>query len=382
MTEETKSHGGTQLDDEIFLNLKGNNVDLQPQPDPSDPLYGIGADETTVADSIKSLLNEIRAKDATNATLLYKIRENKSSAFRKNKDRYNGDGSTFISFRDDAERHLLKHQFSPSISLIHGKNIFFQYPQLTVSEGRHEVNYDFDPTIIDDDLLFYYTLLDSLDPEFRETLGTAPQESERTNGHKSGRLLWLHITDKVAESSSTLKQICDDLEALTLDSFNGSVTAYVRRCKTDIARLKGNDFDYNANHRLTEAIFDTLLGGTGHAVFTNKLSSEYNDFTSLPLSKKKTYDVHTVLDMAVDTFTPLYRTKKWKWSSDTRSNQDDMQMITALTAEIRTLQSNLQKLRNSQHYSSDTKNGEKPNKVYPPTTAKKYRKNNPPHLRV
>ena len=116
--------------------------------------------------------------------------------------------------------------------------------------------------------------MDSLDPEFRETLGTAPQESERTNGHKSGRLLWLHITDKVAESSSTLKQICDDLEALTLDSFNGSVTAYVRRYKTDIARLKGNDFDYNANHRLTEAIFDTLLGGTGNAVFTNKLSSE------------------------------------------------------------------------------------------------------------
>ena len=71
MTEETKSHGGTQLDDDIFLNLKGNNVDLQPRPDLSDPLYGIGADENTVADSIKSLLNEFRAKDATNATLVY-----------------------------------------------------------------------------------------------------------------------------------------------------------------------------------------------------------------------------------------------------------------------------------------------------------------------
>ena len=35
-----------------------------------------------------------------------------------------------------------------------GKNIFFQYTQLTVSEGRHEVNCDFDPTNIDDDLLF------------------------------------------------------------------------------------------------------------------------------------------------------------------------------------------------------------------------------------
>ena len=55
-----------------------------------------------------------------------------------------------------------------------------------------------------------------------------------------------------------------------------------------------------------------------------------------------------------------------------------MQMITALTVEIRTLQSNLQKLRNSQHYSSDTKNEEKPSKVYPPTTARNYRKNNPP----
>jgi len=54
--------------------------------------------------------------------------------------------------------------------------------------GR-EVNFDSDPTIIDDDLLFYYILLDSIDPEFRETLGTAPQESERTNGKKSGRLL-------------------------------------------------------------------------------------------------------------------------------------------------------------------------------------------------
>jgi len=239
--------------------------------------------------------------------LSYKIRENKSSAFRKDKDRYNSDGSTFISFRDAVERHLRKHQFSPLIFLINGKNVIFKYPQLTVSEARREVNFDFGPTIIGDDLLSYYTLLDSLDPEFRETLGTAPQESERTNGNKSGRLLWLYITDKIAESSSTLKQVCNDLEALSLDNFHGSVTEYARRCKTDIARLTGNDFDYN-----TKAIFYTLLGGTGHTAFINKLSSAYNNFTSLSfsLSQKKAYDVHTLLDMAIDTYTPLYRTKK------------------------------------------------------------------------
>ena len=157
MAEETKSHGGTQSDDEIIFKFNGNNIKFQPQPEPIDPFYGTGAEESTVPDCI-------------DATLLYKIRENKSSAFRKDKDRYNGDDSTFISFCDDAERHLLKDQFSPSISLINGKNIFFQYPQLTVSEGRREVNCNFDPTIIDDDLVFYYTLLDSLDPDFVKPL--------------------------------------------------------------------------------------------------------------------------------------------------------------------------------------------------------------------
>jgi len=142
----------------------------------------------SIAESIKSLLEEFQNNNS-NATILYKIRENKSSAFSKDKDRYNGDGSTFTSFRDDADRHLRKHQFSASICFINGKNVFFQYPQLTVSEARREINFDSDPTIIDDDLLFYYTLLDSIDPEFRETLGTAPQESERTHGDKSGRLL-------------------------------------------------------------------------------------------------------------------------------------------------------------------------------------------------
>jgi len=100
------------------------------------------------------------------------------------KDRYNGNGSTFISFRNDAERHLRKHQFAPLIFLVNGKNIIRQYPQLTVSEPRREVDFDFDPTIIDDDLLFYYSLLDSIDPAFRDTLRTAPQESEGTTGNK------------------------------------------------------------------------------------------------------------------------------------------------------------------------------------------------------
>jgi len=168
------------------------------------------------------------------------------------------------------------------------------------------------------------------------------------------------------------------LEALRLNNFYGSVTEYARRCKTDIARVKGNDFDYNANNRLTEAIFDTLLGGTGHTIFTNKLSSAYNNFTSLSLFQQKAYDVHTLLDMAIDTHTPLYRTKKWNWSPNARTNHDDMQMITALTSEIWTLQNDLQKLRKNQHFESDTKNEQKERKVYPPTTAKKYRKNNIP----
>ena len=133
--------------------------------------------------------------------------------------------------------------------------------------------------------------------------------------------------------------------------------------KTDIARLKGKDFDYNANNRLTKAIFDTLLGGTGHTVFTNKLSSAYNNFTSLSLSQQKAYDVHTLLDMAIYTYTPLYRTKKWNWSPNACTNHDDMQMVTALTSEIRTLQNDLQKLQKNQHFESDTKNEQKERNV-------------------
>ena len=70
MAEETKSHGEIQTDDEISFQFNGNN-NFQPQPDPSDPLYGTGAEESTAVDSIKSLLHDIRTNYSTNATLLY-----------------------------------------------------------------------------------------------------------------------------------------------------------------------------------------------------------------------------------------------------------------------------------------------------------------------
>jgi len=118
MAEETKIYDNeNQSDDEITFKFDENNIKFQPQSEPIDLLYGTGADANTtpidnsnssIAESIKSLLHEIKNNNS-NATLLHKIIENKSSAFRKDKDRYNADGSTFISFRDDAERHLRKH---------------------------------------------------------------------------------------------------------------------------------------------------------------------------------------------------------------------------------------------------------------------------------
>ena len=63
MAKETKSHEGTQSDDDIIFKFNGNKIKSQPQPDPIDPFYGTGAEESTVADCI-------------NASLLYKIREN------------------------------------------------------------------------------------------------------------------------------------------------------------------------------------------------------------------------------------------------------------------------------------------------------------------
>ena len=76
----------------------------------------------------------------------------------------------------------------------------------------------------------------------------------------------LCITDKIAESSSTLKQVCDELEVLSLDNFHGSMTEYARRCKIDIARLKGmisTIMPTIDSPKLYLIIFDTLVGGTG-----------------------------------------------------------------------------------------------------------------------
>jgi len=127
MAEETKLYDNeNSSDDEITFKsddnkYKSKTIDLLSADASTTPMENSNA---SIAESIKSLLQEFQNNNL-NATLLYKIRENKSSAFRKDKDRYNGDGSTFISFRDDAERHLRKHQFSLSIFFINGKNVFF-----------------------------------------------------------------------------------------------------------------------------------------------------------------------------------------------------------------------------------------------------------------
>ena len=63
--------------------------------------------ERSFANSFQSAIQQLTSSmSGQSATLALKIRENKSSAFRKELDRYDGDGSTFLDFRDDVTRHL------------------------------------------------------------------------------------------------------------------------------------------------------------------------------------------------------------------------------------------------------------------------------------
>ena len=320
------------------------------EPDPRGDEGGSTGPDSTIASSLATIVNEFRnainrqPDVPTPATLIYKIRENKAAAFRRDKDRYDGESAQFIAFRDDVERHLRRNQFANSLPIINGINIFHQYPQIRLSDARQTINFDMDPILIDDDEALFDTLMDSISPKFRDTLGTRPQEAERTNGIKSGRLLWLSITDKISESSGTLKQLIDELEEESLDTFNGNVSDYVTTCKLGIARLRGNNYDYNANNRLAEAIFDTFLAGTDHTVFTNKISQEYNQFNALSPNDQKGYDLFNLLDVAANTFIPLNKKNQWNWKSSHKKVESEQQVITALTAESRNLRANLVKL--------------------------------------
>ena len=77
MAEETKFHEDTQSDDEIIFEFDEHNINFQPQSEPSDLLYGTDTEESAVTERIKSILQEIRNKDTTNTTLLYK-KENRN----------------------------------------------------------------------------------------------------------------------------------------------------------------------------------------------------------------------------------------------------------------------------------------------------------------
>ena len=382
------------------VDLLAEGFDVSPPPRPNVPFSGTApasdsndpADDPStvplesdrsIANSLQSAIQQLTSSVSDqSATLILKIRENKSSAFRKESDRYDGDGAAFLDFRDDITRHLRRHQFSPSISSLDGHRVFHEYPQINMASAKAAINREDNQDIIDDDSLLYDALLDSIHPTFRAKLGTAPHEAERIQGDKSGRLLWLAIASKIQESSSTLKHICDDLEHATLADYQGNVSDYCTRVKLDIQKLKGNGYDYNPNNRLTEAIFEALLAGTGNTVFTQKIATAYNAFNDLPSFQQNAFDVLTLLDTAVQTFTPLNQKKKWHWIAESTSPPSDNQLLTALSAEqFETLRADLLKLGtdSTQSQSKQKKANTKSDaKSYPPTAHPRYNKNNAP----
>ena len=161
-----------------------------------------------------------------------------------------------------------------------------------------------------------------------------------------------------------------------MDSFDGHLSDYVTTCKLGIARLRGNNYDYNANNRLAEAIFDTFLAGTDHTVFTNKISQEYNQFNALSPNDQKGYDLFNLLDVAANTFIPLNKKNQWNWKSSHKKVESEQQVITALTAEIRNLRDNLVKL-DTQQQRYQRKDEKKGFSSYHPTTARLHKMKNP-----